>query len=274
MQKFGVFILIVVVVGAFSNCRSTKKIQTAISKKDSVAVVVPDHDSHADSMQLIRDVYAAVRNNQIQFNTFSAKVKVNFEGSDGKKSDFNAFIRLQKDSVLWVSINAVLGIEAFRIMITRDSVKVLNKLDKVVQLRSVSFLQEVVKIPLTFHDVQELIVGNPIYLDSSNIISYKKDQNTITLNSIGTLFKHLLTVSNPDYRLLNSKLDDINTSRARTALLTYGDYQDKNGIQFSTARKITVSEKSVLNIEMQFKQFDFNEQLNFPFTVPKNYKSN
>ncbi len=49
---------------------------------------------------------------------------------------------LQKDKIIWISINAtLLGIEAFRAVITPDSVKVLNKLDKVYQLRSVSYLQ-------------------------------------------------------------------------------------------------------------------------------------
>jgi hypothetical protein len=90
--------------------------------------------------------------------------------------------------------------------------------------------------------------------------------------SLGTMFKHLLTVNKDDYALQHSKLDDVDAIRARTADLTYGEYQDKNGIHFSTYRKITVSEKSKLDIEMEFKQFDFNVDLNFPFGIPKNYK--
>jgi hypothetical protein len=82
----------------------------------------------------------------------------------------------------------------------------------------------------------------------------------------------LLTVNKDDFTLQHSKLDDVDAVRARTAYLTYGDYQMKNGFHFSTHRKITVSEKSKLDIEMEFKQFDFNVDLSFPFTVPKNYK--
>jgi len=41
---------------------------------------------------------------------------------------------------------------------------------------------------------------------------------------------------------------------------------------FSTYRKIAVSEKAKLDIELQFKQFDFNAALSFPFNIPKNYK--
>ncbi len=265
--------MIVAVIGLLASCRSTKRIQTAISKKDTSQVMVTGKpDSKADSMLFIKQVFNTIETNKISFNTFSAKVKVDFEGNDGKKSDFNAFIRLKKDSVLWISINAALGIEAFRIMVTPDSVKVLNKLDKVVQLRSVGYLQEVARIPLSFAELQDLIVGNAPYLDS-NIVSYKNEGTSISLVSIGKLFKHFLTVSKNDYRIQHSKLDDVDNIRARTCDITYGDYQTRNGVVFSTFRKITVSEKSKLDIEMQFKQFDFNEQLNFPFNIPKNYKS-
>lgn len=160
-------------------CRSTKSIQTAIARKDTAQVVlVPVVDSRTDSMRFIRQVLDTVQKNRIDFKSFSAKIKVNFEGGDGKKNDFNAFIAIKKDSMLWISINAVFGLEAFRVLITPDSVKVLNKLDRVAQLRSVEYLQEVAKIPLTFKELQDLLVGNPIFLDS-NISSYKKEERSI-----------------------------------------------------------------------------------------------
>lgn len=260
----------IVVIMAMSSCRSTKKIQTVITKKDTTQVI-PVVDTRADSMRYIRDVYSSIVKNRIEFRTFSAKVKVDFVGNDGKKSDFNANIRLYKDSVLWISINALLGIEAFRVMITPDSVKVLNKLDRVIQLRSVEYLQEVAKIPISFYELQELLIGNPVYLDS-NIVSYKRDERSVSLISIGHLFKHLITVSNGDFVLQHSKLDDTDVLRARTCNITYGGYETKNGIRFSTFRKIAVSEKTKLDIELQFKQFDFNVDLSFPFNIPRNYK--
>jgi hypothetical protein len=269
---FGILFLFTI-AGTVSSCRSTKKIQGVIGKRDSlqVPVVDPSVDRKADSIKFIQQIYTAIDSNRIDFNTFSAKVKVNFEGKDGKKSDFNANIRLYKDSILWISINALLGIEAFRVLITPDSVKVLNKLDKVVQLRSVGYLKEVAKIPFTFHDLQELLIGNPIYLDS-NIISYKREFNGISLVSVGALFKHFLTVSNNGFLPIQSKLDDVDPSRTRTCYIGYGDYQNKNNKRFSAFRKITVVEASKLDIEMQFKQIDFNVDLNIPFSIPKNYK--
>lgn len=261
---------IVVISIQVSSCRSTRKIQTAITKKDTT-VVVPVIDRKADSTQYIQQVYHAVQNNRItDYRSLSAKVKVEYKGADGKKPDFIANVRLLKDSIIWISINSILG-EALRTIVTKDSVKVLYKMDKTVQLRSIEYLQEVTKIPFTFTELQDLLMGNPIYLDS-NIVSYKNEEKTISLMSAGSLFKHLFTVSKNDYVLLHSKLDDVDIIRARTCDITYGDYEVKNGINFSKYRKIVVSEKSRLEIELQFKQFDFNEQLSFPFNIPKNYK--
>jgi len=272
MRFFLILMVSFVVMLLQTACRSTKKIQTAIATRDTTQTVVTPVEPKIDSTAVINEIYSGVLKNKIEFNTFSAKIKVDFEDKDGKKSDFNAFVRLKKDSVLWISVNAALGIEAFRVLITPDSVKVLNKLDKVVQLRSVGYLQEVAGISFTFSELQDLLVGNPIYFGSDQIHSFRKDERVTSLYSLGPLFRHLLTIRNGDYTLQNSKIDDLDPAKSRTMLIVYGDYETKGNMHFSTYRKISVTTKNNVNVEMQFKQYSFNEELNFPFTIPKNYK--
>ena len=45
-----------------------------------------------------------------------------------KAIPLNANIRMQKDSVIWISATALLGIEAVRLLITPDSFKMINRL--------------------------------------------------------------------------------------------------------------------------------------------------
>ncbi len=266
--------LLLILIGMITfSCRSAKKITTAISKKDTAKIVrdtVAVEDLHADSLKYIHQLYSHVKLNTIDCKTFSAKLKVHYEGSDGKDYEFNAFIRLQKDKRIWISINALLGFEAFRAMITPDSVKVLNKLDKVYQLRSVGYLQEISHLPFDFNTLQSIVLGNPIYLDS-NILYYRKEVQGISILSIGPLFRNYLTLNN-DLSLKHSKLDDVDQLRARSCDITYGDYEKADTVIFSTYRKITVAEKGRLDVEMNFKNIRFNENLDFPFSVPKNYK--
>jgi len=250
-------------------CRPTKKINTAISKKDTAQIVMVD--ARADTIKFIREIFNHLKSRRIDFKTFSAKIKVEYIDKDGKGPDLTVFTRIIKDSAIWLSINAtVFSYEAFRVLITRDSVKVLNKKDKQVQLRSVSYLQELTQLPFDFNTLQDLIVGNPVYIDS-NIVYYRKNGSNISLLSSGEFFKNLITVSTNDYVLEHMKLDDVDINRNRTADITYGNYENKNGILFPTIRKITVAEKSKIDIDMDFKQYSFNETLSLPFPIPRNY---
>ena len=267
--------LLILFVAFLASCRSTKKIQTAIAKKDSVAVVVvvPEENKKNDSLVMIGQMMQKIRDNRIEYNTFSAKVNVDYQGGDGKKYDVNANVRIYKDSAIWISANAILGIEAMRVFITRDSVKLLDKLNKTYTARSVDYLQEVTALPLDLYTLQDLIIGNPVFLDS-NIVSYSNGNNLVSLLSVGYWFKNLLTLTENDHVLVRSKLDDADISRNRTADLTYSDYEDKKGVPFSTKRRIVVAEKSRLDIKLDFKHYDFKQQVDFPFNITKNYVLN
>ncbi len=267
-------IVALIIIISAASCKSAKKIQTAITKTktDTTQAIVVDN-SHADSVAVILDLMNKLNSNRIiNFKTFSAKVKVNYKDKEGEQPELTVFVRMQKDSVIWVSINAtIFSYEALRVLITRDSIKVLNKKDKVVQLRSISYLQELTQLPFDFHTLQDFLLGNPIYLDS-NIISYKKNDQSITLMSVGALFKHLIAINNGDFLLQHSKLDDVDPMRNRTCDLIYTGYENSNGVKFATERRISVSEKAKLDVDMNFKQYGFNEILSYPFSIPKNYK--
>lgn len=269
LTRTGFFIFVSIVL--FS-CHTTRKvINKAIAHKDTATVVVVNHNA-ADSINAVNTAVNAMNAHHIDFKTFTAKVKVEYEDNKGKKPELTANIKIVKDSAMWISITATfLAVEVFRVYITPDSVILLNKQEKEVQYRSLDYLQDITEIPFDFKTLQDLLVGNPIFMDS-NIVSYKKADDKILISTVGQYFKNLLTLSADNYDVLHSKLDDVDVSRNRTADITYSDFENKNGIEFSTYREITVSEKNKLDIRLNFKQYEFNKELSISFNVPKNYK--
>ncbi len=262
----------IIIIGI--SCKSTKTITKAISKKDTVQKktdTATAEDLHRDSLLYIQQVYKHIQAGIINCKTFSAKLRVHYEGSDGKDYELTAFVRIEKDKRIWISVNAtLLGIEVFRVLITPDSAKVLNKVDKVYQLRSISYLQEISHLPFDFNVLQSVILGNPIFLDS-NILYYRKDIQGISILSIGSVFRNSLTL-NSDYSLKHSKMDDVDPLKTRSCDITYGQYEKKDTILFSTYRQIAVAETTRLDVEMSFNKYSFNDNLEFPFSIPKNYK--
>ncbi len=272
-MKFCFRVLIAIIFfHALNSCHSTKKLQTAINKKDTL-ITTDTHSPNEDSLQTASAILKSLDQNKIDFKTFSAKVKVQYEDRNGKQPDFNAFIRLQKDSVLWISISATfLSVEAFRIFITPDTIIILNKLDKTIENHPFSYIESIAHIPLDFSTLQDLIVGNPIY-EGDSLVAYRQTENHILIGTVGKYFKNLLTISSDNHRVEKCKLDDINLEKNRTADLIYDSYEKTNQIPFATFRAITVAEKTKVDIRLSFKQYEFNKELSFPFNVPRNYKT-
>lgn len=282
-----VFLGLFILFGA-SACRSTRSLRKVISApaphRDTVAVkaldsTLPVRDLHADSMTVIHAALAGIAHNHIDFQTFKGTMHVHYQGSNGQDYEVNAVVHIRKDSFILIEIYGQIGPmtkKAFVALITPDSVKILDVIKRVVRLRSVSYLQEQIHLPVNFGAVQDLLIGNPVYLDTSNILYYRTETKGLSLFSVGRLFTNFLTL-NPDRTINHSKLDDVDPLSARTCDITYGDYdyggQGQSPAPFSTYRKISVEERGKVDIEIGInKRYKFNEPFTLQFSIPRNYK--
>lgn len=270
MKYLAVFSSIVLILFA---CKPVKKVQTinaAISKKDTVQAIVIKEAEKVDSSAIVSEIMSKVVKKKIDFTTFNAKIKVDYEGQEASQHA-TAYLSMKKDSIILLKVVGPLGVVALQVQITNDSVIVMNKLDKTVRLRSISYLQETSQIPFDFATLQDIIIGNPIFI-TNNIVSYKSYDQKFLVYMTGKVFKHLITLDNTDFKPLHSKLDDVDPLQNRTCDITFSNYEVKGDIQFATYRSVSVSQKSKLDIYLDFKDYKFNEPLNYMFSVPKNYK--
>src|SRR5205085_101363 len=144
--------------------------------------------------------------------------------------------------------------------------------EKIIEYHSLNYLKKVTKIPLDFNTLQNLIINNPIYLGKT-IVAFRKSENRILISTVDTHFKNLLTLSANDYLMERNKLNNLNVTLNQTKDLTYSDYENNPNFSFSTLREITITEKTKIDIQLNFKQYDFNKELSFPFNIPKSYKT-
>ncbi len=263
--------LIVLLSLMIFSCRSTKKIQSAINKIDTTSIIITNQAA-LDSIRILDSTLVGIKKSHVDFNTFTGKIKAEYVDNSGKQSNVTVYVKVIKDSMIWMSLyGSVFNIEAFRVLIKKDSVIVMDKLNKEVQYRSLNYLQDVSGIPFDFKTLQDLLVGNPIYFDTT-VVAFKQTNDNIQLSTIGKYFKNMLTI-NKSGNIVKTKLDDVDVSRSRTATISYADYVPiLDGSYFSTYREINVSEKTKLEVRLNFKQFEFNKALSITFNIPKNYK--
>ena len=270
-QTLALITLGIISTGMFS-CRHARQIGRSSFPVADTSQHLENKDSAAtaEAMAFNRDMLSKIRSNIIPFTTFSAKLKVDFESETKQMSGINAVIRMQKDSIIWISASMPIVGEVARAIITPDSLKAIDKFHKKQYLRAIKDANDLLNIPFDFKTLQNMIIGNPVYLTDS-IYQVIKTPSVISFSCDSTLFTSLFNVFADDYVLQQSKVMDKDSTHKRSCELTYGEYKSQDGHKFATRRRIFVEEKNVTRINMDFNKVEFDQPATFPFTIPANY---
>jgi hypothetical protein len=260
-----------IVIGLISlfvmSCRHTRQIaRTPFPAADTARKAVSDSASGEAATAFNRDLVKRIQNNRIEFNTFSARLKIDFENEKQQQHNISTNIRMQKDSAIWISVSAPIIGEVARALITKDSLKAYDRFNKKLYLRAISDAKDVLNVPFDFNTLQDMIVGNPVFLTDS-VYQVVKTNAIISFSCDSTLYTSLFNVFADDYLLQQSKVTDKKTA-GRSCELTYGEYKDMSGHRFPTRRRIFIEEKNITRIAMDFNRVDFNQPVSFPFSVP------
>ncbi len=248
-----------------ASCRHTRQIARPSFQVADTSKVIEKADSTAAKEATA--LLGGINKNRIEFNTFSAKLKIDFENDKQRQQNISTNIRMQKDSLIWISVSAPIIGEVARALITPDSLKAYDKFNKRLYLRALSDAKDLLNIPFDFNTLQDIIIGNPVFLTDS-VYQVVKTPAIISFSCDTTLYTSLFNVFADDYLLQQSKVMDKDSSRNRSCELTYGEYKDAEGRKFPTRRRIFVEEKNITRIAMDFNRMEFNQPLTFPFTIP------
>lgn len=258
-------------------CKSAKKIQTAVVSpvhKDSVAQLsVTPSVRKIDSMVWAREIVDSAVQHLPAFRTFTGKMGVSFQ-SASLNQDVNANVRIRKDSLIWVSLTGPFNIEGARALISPDSVCIINKLNHTVERHSIALLQRLVHIPLTFDDVQNILIGGPL-LYKGRVQSFDAQHDAVwIIELLDGILHNKLTIDRGAWRTISMQVTDRQGTAVRSSTISYSGFDNKPGFAFPQKRNISVNDKSHINIDLQYKQYSFNEKIDFPFNIPSSYKSN
>ena len=256
-----------------TSCATFKKvqiIQDAVSKSDTTKSEFVAEIKKVDSMAIVKNIVSKIALAKLDYKTMNAKIKVEYESAKNADS-YIANVSMIKDSQIYITIRGAMGVIGIKAFIKKDSVVLLYPLNKSksVERKPISYLQEVVKIPFTFSTLQDLILGNPIFMDSTSIISYKSNNDKFQVSLMGSLFKNLVILNNDNSKVLHLKLDDVDANQHRTCDINFSEHVSVGKYQFPLDRSISIVAQQKLDIHMEIKEFTFNEPVKYTFAIPK-----
>jgi hypothetical protein len=202
-------------------------------------------------------VIDSIRHHQLQFEYLSGKAKVHVV-TEKDETDFTANIRMRRDSAIWVSISPALGVEAVRLLMTVDSIRVIERLAKKRYSRDYGFFKSYTSLPVSFSTMQDLIIGNPLFLKDHYRVSARDSLIAMTVSHENTSDSLLI---NRNYLPVFQLLTD--SASSMSAINDQFDIQYTP--PFSLWRKIMLQQKGVMTIEITFSRIKLNEPVKFPF---------
>lgn len=270
-MRYFFFLSIIILLASCATSRKVQVIQDALSKKDTAHYQIIAEKTKVDSGEIVKQIIEKISTTKFVFNTMNAKVKVDYETVTNSDA-FIANVSINKGKAMYITVRGAMGVIGLKAIITKDSIILFYPLKKKVEYRPLSYIQEVLKIPFTYNTIEDLIVGNPIFMEDASIITYKMNTNNLQVGMVGKLFKNLITLSEDNNKVMHLKLDDIDINQHRTCDITYSNHNSTFQNQFPEYRDIAIASQSRLEIRMEMKDYSFNDPLKYTFVIPKTGK--
>ncbi len=231
-----------------------------VRKHGKVAKITPIDTTNASL------VNSKLQDNIFHFEWFTGKAKINLIDSSGDRS-VTANIRIRRDSVIWVSISA-LGFEGARILITQDSIRVIDRMQKRYYSTDYSFFEQFTFIPVNYALLQNTIAGVPLYFDEKKLKARKEDSIYVLLSD-GKRKSSTITI-NPDYTMLN--MDVVDSAVGKSLKVKYKNYNRDNPKPFALERELELNDRQNTHVIINFSKVVINQPQKFPFNVKEKYE--
>lgn len=267
--KYPLFLIAVIaVLFSISSCTPSRQIMRA-----------PLKDMGVDYL------FDKLKENELKFDYFSAKFSAEYENKDQSNS-FSGQIRIRKDSLIWLSFSPVMGIEVFRMMISQDSVKFINRLNNTYFVGDYNYVNQFLKTNIDYDILQSFLIGNDLSFYEDGKFRASIDGNEYKLSTAArTKLKKFVRNSQENLRILIQNIwiapetfkitrADVKEIRKENIKLeaNYSSFEKINNQLFPKEMDFNISAENKLKVQVAFSKININSVQSFPFKIPQSFR--
>ena len=263
--------LILIILLGFSSCALKKEYVIGDNKRLTAKKIVK-----------------IINENEHDIKTFQARARIDYFRKNKVKTN-TATIRILSGEKIWIS--APLG--AIRLLITNDSIKYYNKLERNYIKTSFAYIENIIGLNITYEMLEKLLFGQPVLAlnpkDFAKKLNMENSQYEDKLRSYifkklidyeGTQLQGLFYVNPYNFKLNSQKFFDYNDKTTSSIGAVSNDVQKTFSINYKAynsinkhiyPRKILFLDWDNKSINIDMKSVIIDKKLNIPFRIPKGY---
>ncbi|MGE5425039.1 MAG: DUF4292 domain-containing protein [Syntrophothermus sp.] len=267
-RKQGLWIFLFSLV-LLSSCSTSRK----------VTRVAPDKNISVDQL------FSRLKENELKFNTFTAKFDAEYENKKQTNS-FGGTIRIRKDSLIWLSFSPVLGIEVFRMMVTQDSVKFINRMNNTYFVGDYEYVNKFLNTNIDFDILQSFLIGNDLSFYENGKFRITSDNELYKLSTaertklkkfvrnaqenIRILIQNIW-IEPEHYKIIRADVKEIRKDNVKLEA-SYDAFENVDGQLFPKEMIFDISAENRLHVDVKFNKININTSLSFPFKIPADFR--
>jgi len=205
--------------------------------------------------------------------------------NNGKANSVKGRVRIRRDSLIWISIKPDIAIiEVLRVLISPDSVQLIDYLNKKYFMENISGIKEFINYDISFEMVQNIFLGYSTFMiDKSLFKSFtNKDGDDIIASSDFNTYVEARGSKQPANFLFQAMWFNNNVHKRNLMYdpskkieldLQYTEHEMVGNYLLPKTGQVTViGDSSNTRFTFDYTKIVLNEPFEFPFTIPESYE--
>jgi len=229
-------------------------------------------------------LFNKLKENELRYDWFSAKYSLDLI-IEKKKTSFSGQLRMRKDSAIWISLSPALGIEMARLLISVDSVKFINRINKTYFVGDYVSINKMLGTNIDFDIIQSLLIGNDLtyYEEGKFRASYDSKEYHLVTAGRSKLKKYVRNKEDEDriyiqniylnpesFKISTMKVKELKKESIKLEA-DYSDFQMVVDQLFAHHVVYDISADSPILTEVEYSKVKINEPQQFPFKISTKY---
>jgi len=265
--KLPSFLLLIFFIVLFNSCKTPRSI-----------IKEPIKEYGADYL------FDKLKENELKFDWFSAKFKLDMI-IDKKNTSFSGQLRMRKDSVIWITFSPALGIEMARLIITADSIKFINRINKTYFIGDYYLVNDFLDSNVDYDVLQSILLGNDLtyYEDGKFRATYDSKEYHLVTAGRKKLKKYVITQQdeeriflqniflNPEsFKITHMKIKEIKKENKKLEA-SYSDFYPISDQLFPNHVTYHLAADKPIDVDLDYSKIKIDEPQQFPFKISSKY---
>ena len=153
-------------LAAFTSCSTQRK-----------TIKTPLKEAGADYL------FSKLKESELRFDWLTAKFSADYKNKD-QETSFGGQIRIRKDSLIWLTLSPMMGIEVIRLVISQDSIKFINRLNNTYFIGDYNYLNQFLNTNIDFDILQAFLIGRDLSFYNNDHFKALVDGNQYKLTTV------------------------------------------------------------------------------------------